>query len=227
MYEAKQNKEEVSRRIDGKGGRIRQNFKYNHIKNMSLKTFICQCVKIKELKDPIIGKELASKHLELTGINEMKPNDTLDNKKHNATQIGKIVGRRPSDARKTPNTIFAINSTGLQDDLKSQYDNEDAITQKNYATQKYSTVTAMAHDKVMAFGGVLEKAANIWFCGKNFNHLESTNPKTKLNPDELSKETENGFILKKIEENAEDWEQIKQAYNNGAKTGEEVASNIQ
>lgn len=226
MYEAKQNKEKISRRIDEEG-RVQQNLKDYIIRCQNLKTLACQCIKIKELNDPIIGKGLASKHLyETQYINKMKPNDTLDNKKHNAKQIGKIVGRRPSDGRKTPNTILNINSAKLRDDLKSLYDDKEVECQKNYLTKQYDTATAMAHDTVMAFGGVYKKKANIWILNNKFDHLDSTAPSSPMNPKELAKETQYGFMLT-MKENQYEWNKIQNAYKEGVTEGENVASNIQ
>jgi len=160
------------------------------------------------------------------GQSEIESDENMRAHKYNAQQTGRIVGRRPADARKTPNTILNVSVADMASHLKNDFAGEEAKSGDLKNTRNYKFASAVAHDTIMAFGGVerngtAEIQVNTVGSDLRFDHLEKTNPETKLNPNELGKDH---WLVKKASFTPANWAEIKQARDTGIGEGQAAAN---
>jgi len=196
---------------------------------------VAQLAKIGELLKPV-GPRLAAKHVyNNQGIfkfkdrrkEDIQSDENMEIHKHNAEQAGRIAGRRASDSRNTPNTVLNVTVADLATHLKTDHQNTDFNNHDRLDTRNYKFASAIAHNTIMAFGGVQNGTAEIEVHGSNnnarFDHLQKTTPATQLNPNSLGKQ-DGGWLVTKNLFTDDHWSELLAARDAGFTDGEGAAT---
>lgn len=225
----KNNRKQGLKFIDNRSDTTTQRKLQELITNHRKQNFIVQRVKVGELLKPV-GKRLAAKHIYNTnfvnkpkvlkvGSKESKENMAIN--EFNARQVGRIGGKRkPEGTQKNTNTVFNVTVANLNDHIKQDHNQDELSGKYVIDTRSYKFASAVAGDKVMAFGGIQQGTGEIHTNSNNdsantrYDHLQSTNPATPLDANLLGAQA-GGWIVKKAEFTDKNWEILTTSRDQG------------